>query len=341
MWNTLYVPLETGWQCTLIPGPPYFDLTCFGRGYRDLSARWLYPNAGRDRDASMWSEPLLSEVVKSERWEKDRLRQLTEDRAAFARHFRPDWDLRTITGKRALQEVQTFVRDQLNVAHWNLPIDNAGVRKLLCDAVASGHLVPVINREYRGLPCVAKPDPAPQRWPATGGGGYAYQPKVISYDEFQALQRANGELPALDAPAGGVGATLDPLSELGATARADDGFGLPGFIESAAGALFDGVDDDSDDDTENDDLLSMDSGGDSTPLSDAQPFEYTASRLSNDVTELAARGLTEAEEAECDAIYDAEMMACSAAGAMYLDARTYALCKQRAFQNYQTCRGYL
>ncbi|QGZ57449.1 hypothetical protein [Paraburkholderia acidiphila] len=161
MWNTLYVPLESGWQCALVPGPQYFDLTCFGRGYRDLPARWLYPNAGRDRD--LWSWNALPEVDKGELWEKDRLRQLTQDRAAFARHFRPNWDLHTITGEKALREVQTFVRHRLKLAHWNLPTDNAEVRKLLCDAVASGRLVPVINREYRGLPRVAQPDPAPQR----------------------------------------------------------------------------------------------------------------------------------------------------------------------------------
>ncbi|QGZ60124.1 hypothetical protein [Paraburkholderia acidiphila] len=159
MWNTLYVPLETGWRCTLIPGPQYFDLTCFGRGYRDLPARWLYPNAGQDRD--LWSWNALPEVDKGELWEKDRLRQLTQDRAAFARHFRPNWDLHTITGEKALREVQAFVRDKLKLAHWNLPTDNAGVRKLLCDAVASGRLVPVINRDIGA--CRAWHSPIPRR----------------------------------------------------------------------------------------------------------------------------------------------------------------------------------
>ncbi|QGZ53571.1 hypothetical protein [Paraburkholderia acidiphila] len=293
MWNTLYVSLETGWQCTLIPGPQYFDLTCFGRGYRDLPARWLYPNAGRDRD--LWSWNALPEVDESELWEKDRLRQLTQDRVAFVRHFRPNWDLHTITGEKALREVQTFVRDRLKLAHWNLPTDVAEVRKLLCDAVASGRLVPVINREYRGLPRVAQPDPAPQRWPAMGGGGNGYQPKVISYDEFLALQRANGELPALDTPAGGVGVTLDPLPNLGAPAKADDGFGLPGFVESAAGVLFGGVDENTDiGDTEGDDgvtfggaLFSADSGGDSTSLGDARPFNYQPDSASGSTFDVA------------------------------------------------------
>ncbi|WP_201699476.1 hypothetical protein [Paraburkholderia hiiakae] len=75
---------------------------------------------------------------KSELWEQDRLRQLADDRAAFARHFRPRWDLRSITGAKALRDLQTFVRDSLNLAYWNLPTDNAEVKKLLDNAVASG-----------------------------------------------------------------------------------------------------------------------------------------------------------------------------------------------------------
>lgn len=144
-WNTLDVPLETGWQCTLIPGPQYYDLTSWGRGYRNMSARQLYPNAGRDSFSSSWDARPLSEVDKGELWEKDRLRQLADDTAAFVRHFHPNWDLRTITGEKALRDVQAFVRDSLNLAHWNLPSDNAAVKKLLTDAVASGRLVPVVK----------------------------------------------------------------------------------------------------------------------------------------------------------------------------------------------------
>ncbi|CAD6528038.1 hypothetical protein LMG27952_02125 [Paraburkholderia hiiakae] len=130
MWNTLAVPLETGWQCTLIPGPKYYDLTSWGRGYGNMSARALYPNAGRDKSWS-WDERSLSEVNKSELWEKDRIRQLADDRAAFARHFRPNWDLRSITGAKALRDVQAFVRDSLNLAHWNLPTDNAAINLMV------------------------------------------------------------------------------------------------------------------------------------------------------------------------------------------------------------------
>ncbi|POR48221.1 hypothetical protein B0G62_115104 [Paraburkholderia eburnea] len=275
-WNTLDVPLDAGWKCTLIPGAEYYDMTGWGRGYRDMSARALYPNAGRDNSFS-WNARPLSEVDKGELWEKDRLRQLADDTMAFARHFRPNWDLRTITGEKALRDVQAFVRDSLSLAHWNLPTDNAGVRRLLCDAVAAGKLVPVVNREYYGLPRVAQSDPVPQRWPATGGGGNGYPPRVLSYSEFDALRRANGELPALDS--GGVSAALDPLPALGAAARADDGFGLLGAVESAAAALLGGGDDsDESDDAGGDDGGVSDAdvfSGDSTPLGDAQPFDYS------------------------------------------------------------------
>nr|WP_103702821.1 hypothetical protein [Paraburkholderia eburnea] len=221
----------------------------------------------------------MSEVDKGELWEKDRLRQLADDTAAFVRHFHPNWDLRTITGEKALRDVQAFARDSLNLAHWNLPSDNAAVKKLLTDAAASGRLVPVVNREYRGLPRVAQPNAAPQRWAAPiGGGGYGYAPKVLNAWEFDALRRANGELPALDSGGSVVNATLAPRPALGVPATADDGFGLPGFVESAAGALLGGgKDDDSNGDDDgmfSDNIFSADSDGASTPLGDAQPFEY-------------------------------------------------------------------
>ncbi|MBB5498572.1 hypothetical protein [Paraburkholderia sp. MM5384-R2] len=75
-------------------------------------------------------------------------------------------------------------------------------------------------------------------------------------------------------------------------------------------------------------------------LGNAKPLEYAPDALSGDVQQIAARGVSAAEETECDAIYHAEMTACSAAGAIFQDPRTYALCAQRAFANYQTCRGY-
>ncbi|WP_321886630.1 hypothetical protein [Paraburkholderia bannensis] len=340
MWNTLSVPLENGSQCTLIPGTLYYDLTAWARGYRNLSARALYPDAGRANASYSWNARPLSEIDRAELWEKDRLRQLAGDQAAFTRHFRPDWDLRTITGEKALRDVQAFVRDRLSLAHWNLPTDNAAVKKMLTDAVAFGQLVPVVNREYRCVPRVAPPAHAPQRWPATGGGG-GYPPRVYNYLEFEALKRANGELSPLGSTV--VIATLNPHPDLGVPARGDDDFGLPGFVE-ATGALSGNGDDDSGDSDDaggndsgvsDEDVFSVDSGGNSTPLRYAQPFEYSGDGGIGDAEKDAGVFLTPAEEAECETQYEADIAECGAYAAM--DRSSWGMCKERAMNRYASC----
>ncbi|WP_322053588.1 hypothetical protein [Paraburkholderia bannensis] len=72
-------------------------------------------------------------------------------------------------------------------------------------------------------------------------------------------------------------------------------------------------------------------------LNAAQDAQAAANRL----RALADDGNDGAGSDDSTPLGDAEMMACSLAGAMYRDPRTFALCKQRAFQNYQACRGYL
>ena len=313
----------------LIPEFQYYDLIRWGRGYSDMWARVLYPDAELETLARSWNARPLSEIDKGELWEKFRLRQLADDRAAFARHFRSGWDLRSIVGAKALRDIQAFVRDWLRLAHWKLPTDNIGVQNLLMDAVASGRLVPVVNRRYRAAPRVMQPDPAPQYWPAIGGGGYSYPAGVLTSAKFFALKRANGELPALDSFASGVaGATLDPLPSRGAPASADNGFDLLGAVNSAAGALLGGGDDDSDD------------GDGSAPLGDTEPLEYGDGSSKDDVTALAARGVSEADEAECHAQYERELDECKLYSAMTQDSYTYVACKAQAFANYNQCRGY-
>jgi hypothetical protein len=115
-WNTLDVPLETGWQCTPIPGPRYRSM--MWRGYDEMAVRSLYPSAGSGDRPSSWNARPLSEAEKREQWDEDRLRQLADDQADFARHFRPNWDLRSNTGANALREVRAFVCDHMNVVHW-------------------------------------------------------------------------------------------------------------------------------------------------------------------------------------------------------------------------------
>ncbi|KWC24799.1 hypothetical protein WL48_30470 [Burkholderia ubonensis] len=75
---------------------------------------------------------------------------------------------------------------------------------------------------------------------------------------------------------------------------------------------------------------------DGTPLGDAAPFSLDDSPL-GDVLNVAA--VDPFQEEQCFARYEIDMEMCAVAGAMYKDPRTYALCKQRAFEKYQTCRG--
>ena len=48
----------------------------------------------------------------------------------------------------------------------------------------------------------------------------------------------------------------------------------------------------------------------------------------------------EAHESECFALYDAHMTICNTIAPHMGGARAVALCKQKAFQIYQECRGY-
>ncbi|TKC92557.1 hypothetical protein FAZ69_02485 [Trinickia terrae] len=227
-WSTLDVPLEIGRQCTLVLADAY-------RSESGDSLRFM---------------------------KDDECRQLEQDRREFAHYFRPGWDLRTITGGTNLREIQAFVSEQLNVAHWNLPTDNAGIERTLKDAIASGRLVPIINREGNFSGRVSRPTPAPLRWPTTGGGGswkrsaYLFPPGTTSF---------NGE-PVLSGP-------YDPATQAAqlATARAASGVSDSsdwlGVVEEVAGAIL-GSDAGSSD--------GVDIGHDtSTPLGNARPFEYS------------------------------------------------------------------
>jgi hypothetical protein len=281
-WNIIDVPLETGWQCTLMPEPQYDHLMRWGRGYYDLSARWLYPRAERGEWDCTWNGRTASEVERAERWEKARIRQLADDKAAFARFFRPAWDLRTITGGNALRDIQTFLRKSLNSAHWNLPQDNAEIRRMLSSAVADRRLIPIINRDYAGHWRVALPDPAPLRWPTNrgGSGGHAFPQKVISYPEFVALQRANGELAetSIGVASPGISTIIRPLQSRGTVENSvGDGFDWLGAAQTVVDAISGG----DDGLYGGDNALARNFGGgasgDSTALGDAQPFRYRAS----------------------------------------------------------------
>ncbi|MBB5498137.1 hypothetical protein [Paraburkholderia sp. MM5384-R2] len=78
----------------------------------------------------------------------------------------------------------------------------------------------------------------------------------------------------------------------------------------------------------------------STPLGNERPFEYTEDPQFGDAQELAARGVSEVHEANCFAEYEFDLEQCNFVRAMTQDPRAYAMCKQTAFQNYQSCRGF-
>ena len=153
-YNSPYVPLENGWHCILVPP----------RDYRSPSGDTLW---------------FMND--------DDERRQLAQDRRDFHRHFRPTFgSTLSVTDQSTLSEIQGYLRDLLSVVPWDLPTDGAGVERILRDAVTSERLVPIIKRDWRGLPRVYRPAPAPERWPATGGGGGAVH--VVPYGSSSRLR---------------------------------------------------------------------------------------------------------------------------------------------------------
>ncbi|MGX7000608.1 hypothetical protein [Caballeronia sp. KNU42] len=83
-----------------------------------------------------------------------------------------------------------------------------------------------------------------------------------------------------------------------------------------------------------------DVGGATTPLGDAAPFEYVKSVTGDDVLSIAARGVSEAQEANCFAEYERALDMCGAVAYPMGLIRGMALCRENAFDRYQQCRGY-
>ncbi|SEK10473.1 hypothetical protein SAMN05192539_104815 [Paraburkholderia diazotrophica] len=198
-WNTLDVPLEIGWQCTLVPASQY----------RSPSG---------DRFSRFMSD--------------DERKQVDEDIKTFVRYFRPRLDLGRITDQRALDEVRAFLSRILHMAHWNLPSDCKGVERALREAVEDDWLVPIVNREWRLATRYWRPTPAPLNWPPIGGEGGG-GPRRHGATRWAAFEGLSGQLswegePVLSGP-------YDPatLGSRLAAARA----ALSGGVESVADAL--------------------------------------------------------------------------------------------------------
>lgn len=155
-YNALHVPLDIGtWSCELILAREYYSL---GGGFWD-------PFASSDK-------------------RREQERQIEDDCLTFDLYFRPDYDFRFLI-RTEIDAITSFLSDHLNVAHWNLPTNNAGIERALKQAVADGKLVPIINRDWRARTQTYRPTPAPLRWPpSTGGSGSA---QALPYDGLSAV----------------------------------------------------------------------------------------------------------------------------------------------------------
>lgn len=75
-------------------------------------------------------------------------------------------------------------------------------------------------------------------------------------------------------------------------------------------------------------------------FSDAQPFLYSENARDGEAQDIAARGVTGADDAECFANYERNMDMCTVLRTAMGGQRFMDACSQRAFLNYQRCRGY-
>lgn len=199
--------------------------------------------------------------------EGDELEQLKDDRQTFDQYFRPNYDFRFLI-RIEIDAISSFMRDHLNLAHWELPTDNASIECILRQSVKDGRMVPIVNRERRTPAQTYRPKPAPLRWPQlSGGGGPALQP----------------------VPYGGLSAAISS----GATAveRASSGnsngldwLGIAALAAGAVGAVAPGAYVALDDDGE---AAAVDK---STRLGGTRPFDYTPDALHGAIEELAGVG---------------------------------------------------
>ncbi|WP_446332854.1 hypothetical protein [Burkholderia pseudomallei] len=217
---------------------------------------------------------------------------------------------------RSVHQERDYLRQlRLHVGYAPSGVNPSDASALLRSAVKSGKVVVVIERAATRM----------------GGGGGAAQ----STRRSGAIAPSRQSFAEMAAGGSGSSAMLSDAASAPKTyswmqsyddVSADD---LIKYLESVIGS------------TPGDAATTPDAESSSTLLGDAQPFEYSADSPLENVQDVAARGVGEAEEAECHAKYELDMEQCQFARAMYGgDLRTYSLCTSRAFENYQACRGY-
>ncbi|WP_244813606.1 hypothetical protein [Caballeronia sp. Lep1P3] len=306
-YSALYVPIgRNTWQCALmVPSEIQSALqrrsrnqfekkVRLVRNYRYSAQSQPFKTPSRYRSSS-WGYSTLDEDDGSELWMTNRLKL---DRDDFIQWFDVRIDERESRGSYESDHYMRFLRDRLRLSRWNMPVDGAGIARILKDAVRDGRLIAVMNRNYSGNRKVCR-HYAPQRWPAFGGGlRSAKSIKSISWAEFSALREAHGELGAslisvsdLSSKAAGLEAAASASDRFGATvgrirSAGTDWLGTALEVASTVAEEMPGT---TDVESGNPLLKSLSDGD--TPLSDANSFDYVPDGLSDDVLEVAARGV--------------------------------------------------
>lgn len=255
-YNALYLPLGDGnWQCGLMPereirsslqtwNRPSFD----DKPQRKRGGRWSSWDDHDDLD-----EPME--------------RRIARDRDDFLQMFKVRIDRHRADISREFKEYATFIREQLRISSWDQPVDGAGITRILKQAVRDNRLIPAIDRDWSANRSVFR-HYAPQYWPVSDAShGSRASDKILSWTEFQALRRANGELGGLS---GGSAFDLSTKTTGLDTAESAKFGGMRG---ADGDPLLKGFD------------------RDDQPLSEAEPFEYVPDSLSDDVFEVAARNV--------------------------------------------------
>lgn len=220
----------------------------------------------------------------------DECRQLEDDCSTFERYFRPNYDFRLFIATD-IDAIRTFIRDKLNLAHWNQPSDNAGIARILKRAVWDGRIVPIVDRDRRTPARTERAPSAPQYWGATsrsdGGGGMGASSNGRS---FRQLAMDWMGLDAEDArdyidKYNAMVERIDAIQAASAAKRAaaSSGGDLLGVATAVAGAMLGSEDAGGADD----DMFSDDAGDTTTPLGNVQAFEYGADATIGDSFEVA------------------------------------------------------
>ncbi|POR55698.1 hypothetical protein B0G62_10192 [Paraburkholderia eburnea] len=271
-YNALYVPLKGGWQCALVPA----------RDIEDVDRGWQ----------------LSYEERQSVR--KAREEQMARDRRDFDQLFRVGIGRKASRISADFSAYAGFVGKHVR-GRWPTPIDGEDITRILREAVRDGLIVPAIDRDWRGSAGVSTRY-APQTWGETyrsgGGGGVAAStPRAKTFHQsvmesmgldadgaMAYIEKYNAMVERIDA----IQAANAARRAAAALAGNGDDFGV---VVAAAGAVLGGGDDSNDSGdggTSDDDLFSGDSGDDSTPLGDAQPFDYQPDMPDGDAEDLAA-----------------------------------------------------